>query len=602
MMREGIGRRFRILYLIILILFGTSVVPLWFYGGKLMSINRERLETQENVLQLTISHSLAQQITLYIENLGQQLKEFFDTVEPLATGIPASRYGSEPDLRRALESFVADRPNVLYATVLNQEARGGWAGGYNAAEDAFLRKALEAAFVAARQGEEYRSNPISILRNNLNEPVIVMARPLRVKGEFLGMVAAVVTLAPLIERLREVQRLGLEAYIVDNSGRLVASNDPDRTVSGMDMVGIPIVQKFLAWRGRAQATETSLFNLVRDGKSVPMLGTYSPILNMSWGVIVQKRLSDAYYMVSQMRDETVRWGVLMILLSLVVGALAAKTITRPIDTLTQSVQHIAQRDFSHRVKIRSRTEIGVLAETFNQMAEVIEDYIDSVQKASEENRQLFMDTLEMIAAAVDAKDPYTKGHSRRVAQYSVILAREMGMSERDVDMVRISATLHDVGKIGVEDRILKKTSVLTNEEYKVMKRHTVMGYEIVRQVKRLAEMLPAIRWHHESLNGNGYPDGISGDEIPLIVRIISVADAFDAITTDRPYQPGAAFPRALDVLRKLAGTKYDPIVIDALLSASEKGKLDEFRTRPHDPFFEPRALGWSSVPVPVRDK
>lgn len=599
MMRKGIRRRFRILYLIILILVGTSVVPLWFYGGKLMSINRERLETQENVLQLTISHSLAQQITLYIENLSQQLKEFFDTVVPLATDIPASRYESEPELRRELESFVADRPNVLYATVLNKEARGGWAGGYNAVEDAFLRKALEAAFVAARQGEEYRSNPISILRNNLNEPVIVMARPIKVKGEFLGMVAAVVTLAPLLERLQEVQRLGLEAYIVDNSGRLVASNNPDRSVPGMDMVNVPIVQKFLAWRGRARATETSLFNLIRDGKTVPMLGTYSPILNMSWGVIVQKRLSDAYYMVSQMRDETVRWGVLMILLSLVVGALAAKTITRPIDTLTQSVQHIAQRDFSHRVKIRSRTEIGELAQTFNQMAEVIENYIDSVQRASEENRQLFMDTLEMIAATIDAKDPYTKGHSRRVSQYSVILAREMGMSERDIDMVRISATLHDVGKIGIEDRVLKKTSVLTNEEYEIMKRHTVMGYEIVRQVKRLAEMLPAIRWHHESLNGKGYPDGISGDEIPLIVRIISVADAFDAITTDRPYQPGTAFPRALEVLRKLAGTKYDPIVIDALLSANEKGKLDDFKTRSHDPFFQPRAFDRTSAPAPA---
>jgi len=578
-MKKGGKRRFKILYLILLILFGISVAPLWFYGGKLMSINRERLETQENVLQLTISHSLAQQITFYVENLSQQLKGFFDSVVPLASQIPAAKYESDPKLRAALESFLAERPNVIYATVLNIEARGVQAGGYNAAADAFLRKSLEAAFVAARQGDEYRSNPIPIFRNGANEPVMVMANPIKVKGEFLGMVAAVVTLAPILERLQEIQRLGLEAYIVDNSGRLVASNNPDKNVPGMDMASVPIVQKFLAWRGQARATETSMFDLVQGSKTIPMLGTYSPIPNMRWGVIVQKRLSDAYFTVTQMRNETIRWGVLLIILSLVVGALAAKTITRPIDLLTQTAQSIARRDFTQRADIRSRTEIGQLAETFNQMAEDIQGYIGDLQRASEQNRQLFIDSIEMIAAAVDAKDPYTKGHSRRVSQYSVILARELGMDDSEVDKIRISATLHDVGKIGIEDRVLKKPGVLTNEEFEIMKRHTVMGYEIVRQVKQLTEMLPGIRWHHESLNGKGYPDGITGDDLPLMVRIISVADTFDAITTDRPYQAGSEFPRALEILRKHAGSKYDPIVVDAMHSAHAKGDLKKFETR-----------------------
>jgi putative nucleotidyltransferase with HDIG domain len=216
------------------------------------------------------------------------------------------------------------------------------------------------------------------------------------------------------------------------------------------------------------------------------------------------------------------------------------------------------------------------------MADDIQHYISNLKTASEQNRQLFMDSIEMIAAAVDAKDPYTKGHSGRVAQYSVILARELGLPEEEIDKIRVAAILHDVGKIGIEDRVLKKPGVLTNEEFDLMKRHTVMGYEIVRQVKQLTEMLPGIRWHHEALNGRGYPDGVSGDELPLMVRIIAVADTFDAITTDRPYQAASEFPTALDILRGHAGGKYDPVVVDAMGSAYAKGSLAKFENRPRD--------------------
>jgi putative nucleotidyltransferase with HDIG domain len=581
-MRPERRTRVRILYVILLILIGISVVPLWFYGSKMMSMNKEHLETQEKILQTITSQSLSQVISLYMENLNQQLKEFFDAVVPLATHIPAAKYATDSGLRVALESFVADRPAVLYATVLNDQARGVQAGNFNATADAFLRKALEEAYLAARQGLEFRSNPVTVLRSGANEPVLVMAEPIKQKDQFLGMVAAIVTLAPITQQLQDTnRRSGLEAYVVDNAGRLVTSNDPDK-VAGMDMVAIPIVQKFLAWRGRARVAETSQFDLQQGNQMVPMLGTYAPTQKLGWGVIVQHKLSDAYFTVSEMRKQTFQWGLLVVVLSLVIGFLAAKTITHPIDLLTQAARSIAQRDFSQRAEIRSRTEIGELAETFNGMVEDIQRHISDLKMASEQNRQLFMDSIEMIAAAVDAKDPYTKGHSGRVAQYSVILARELGLPEEEVDKVRIAATLHDVGKIGVEDRVLKKPGVLTNEEFDIMKRHTVMGYEIVRQVKQLTEMLPGIRWHHEALNGRGYPDGVSGDELPLMVRIISVADTFDAVTTDRPYQARSEFPKALEILRRHAGNKYDPIVVDALDSAYAKGSLAMFEVRHRD--------------------
>ncbi|MBZ5563806.1 MAG: HD domain-containing protein [Acidobacteriia bacterium] len=574
--------RLRLLYVILLILIGASVAPLWFYGRKMLSMNREKLETQEGVLQTTTSRRLAQVISLYMDNLNQQLKEFFDTVTPVAAQIAKANYSTSSELQTELASFVnpTDRPTVLYATVLNDEMRGTWAGNFNATGDAFVRKALEAAFLAAHQGQGYQSNPITVLRSGANESVMIMAQPITVRNQFRGMVGAVVTLAPITRELEETsEQSGLEAYVVDNQGRLVSSSDPDKNVAGLDMVDVPIVQKFLAWRGRARVAETSVFDLRQGSQMVPMLGTYAPTQKLGWGVIVQKKVSEAYYTVTEMQRQTMWWGVLMVLISVVVGFLAAKTITRPIDLLTQAARSIAQRDFSQRADIHSRTEIGELAETFNQMAEDIQHFIGDLQSEKEQNRQLFFDSIEMIAAAVDAKDPYTKGHSGRVSAYSTILARELGLPEEEVDKIRIAATLHDVGKIGIEDRVLKKPGVLTNEEFEVMKRHTVMGYEIVRQVKQLNEMLPGIRWHHEALNGKGYPDGISGDELPLMVRIIAAADTFDAVTTDRPYQPGSPFTRGLEILRKLAGSKYDPIVVDALHSAYTKGALAKYESR-----------------------
>jgi HD-GYP domain-containing protein (c-di-GMP phosphodiesterase class II) len=571
--------RLRILYVILLILIGITVGPLWFYGSKMMQMNRERLETQEGILQTITSQSLSQVISLYMENLNQQLKEFFDTVAPLATHIPAAKYSSDPDLRVALEGLVADRPAVLYATVLNNQARGPDAQvhDFNAANDPFLLKSLEAAFTAAQQGQEYRSNPITV--PDAKDVVMVMAEPIKQKDQFLGMVGVVVTLKPITQELVDTNERsgGLEAYVVDNAGRLVTSYDPDQ-FAGMDMVAIPIVQKFLG-SGRARVAETSLFSLQKGNQVVSMLGTYAPTQKLGWGVIVQRKTSEAYATVSEMGRQTFWWGLLLVVLSLVIGFMAAKTITAPIDLLTQTARSIAQRDFTQRAEITSRTEIGELAATFNQMAEDIQRYIGNLKMASEQNRQLFIDSIEMIAAAVDAKDPYTKGHSGRVSQFSIILAREIGLPEEEVEKIRVSATLHDVGKIGIEDRVLKKPGVLTNEEFEVMKRHTVMGYEIVRQVKQLTDMLPGIRWHHEALNGRGYPDGIKGDELPLMVRIIAVADTFDAITTDRPYQAGSEFPKALEILRKHAGTKYDPLVVDAMDSALAKGSLAKFESR-----------------------
>ena len=167
-------------------------------------------------------------------------------------------------------------------------------------------------------------------------------------------------------------------------------------------------------------------------------------------------------------------------------------------------------------------------------------------------------TIQALAAAVDAKDPYTQGHSQRVAEYASALAERIGLSRTEVELVYTTGTLHDVGKIGVPDSILKKPGRLEPEERAIMETHPALGEVIIRKAPQLALTLPGVRHHHERWDGNGYPDRLSGTEIPLIGRLLALADTFDAMTSDRPYRKGMAPETALAEFPKLAGSQFDP--------------------------------------------
>ena len=179
----------------------------------------------------------------------------------------------------------------------------------------------------------------------------------------------------------------------------------------------------------------------------------------------------------------------------------------------------------------------------------------------------------MLAGAVDEKDPYTRGHSDRVTRYSLMIAQEMGLPGEFLEMVRVSAQLHDVGKIGIEDRILKKPGALTPEEFEIMKTHTTKGANILRPVAQLQEMIPGIELHHESLDGRGYPHGLKDAEIPLLPRIIAVADTFDALTTNRPYQQAHDPEAALRIIHNLSGKRLDPTAVAALSTIYSRGEI-----------------------------
>jgi HD-GYP domain-containing protein (c-di-GMP phosphodiesterase class II) len=241
--------------------------------------------------------------------------------------------------------------------------------------------------------------------------------------------------------------------------------------------------------------------------------------------------------------------------------------------LAQSSRAIARGDFTKRVHLKSRTEIGELATTFNSMSEELEQFVEDLKRAAEENKALFMGSIQMLAGAVDEKDPYTRGHSDRVTKYSLMIAREMGLDPGFLEILRVSAQLHDVGKIGIEDRILKKPGALTPEEFEIMKTHTTRGANILRPVPQLREMLPGIELHHESLNGRGYPYALKGNDIPLLPRLIAVADTFDALTTNRPYQQAYEPVEALRIIQNLSGQRLDPKAVIALVTVYQRGEI-----------------------------
>jgi len=177
--------------------------------------------------------------------------------------------------------------------------------------------------------------------------------------------------------------------------------------------------------------------------------------------------------------------------------------------------------------------------------------------------------LESMADAVDLRDPYTGGHSRRVTEYSLRILHEMGIIGPEVDLIRSAARVHDIGKIGIPDQILNKPGRLTDEEKRIMDSHPIRGAELLARYTDFARGMDIVRNHHERWDGEGYPDGLKGLDIPLGARVIAVADSFDAMTSDRPYRAGMPTDKAIQILREGRGQQWEPMIIDAFLRQLE---------------------------------
>ena len=569
-------RRMRILWIVLGALLLVSVTPLWLYHRQVLRLSEEKLQDQEQVQQNETTRSLASETLQFQQGVREQLITQRQVLTLTGWIHDVDDPAHQPELSRLLQQFAESDADILYVTAVNKQAKGQSAGSFSADQDPFVDAALKRAFQASFQDLESTSEPFAVGRDN--QAALVMSVPLLSDGQFSGMFAAVVSLDRLQARLREVSVRHRTVFIVDAHGRIVAYPDSQEFVPGRDVSSVsPLVKQFKAFPPLIRATQTIHFstNDKDSRQGVEMIGTYSTIPELRWAAVAQRSLDDARIDagVHEMRAEALTFVVIVTFVALAIGYLFALGITRPIRGLVDSVRAISRAEFHERVAIEGAAEISELAETFNNMAGDIEDYVKKLKAAAAENRDLFLGSIRMLAAAIDEKDPYTRGHSGRVAKYSMIIGEGLNLSTEDLDRLRISALLHDVGKIGVEDRVLKKPGKLTDEEFGLMKQHTVKGANIMRPVAQLRDVLPGIELHHERMDGGGYPYGLAGDQIPMMARIIAVADTLDAITTNRPYQSAMDLEYAMQRITSLSVVKFDQHVVASLEDAVKAGRI-----------------------------
>jgi putative nucleotidyltransferase with HDIG domain len=574
-MRTG---RVRILWLVLGALLLVSALPIGLYHRQVLQLSQDKLVDTERVQQSDLTRSLTQEIQFFESNMTQQLVNQRQILQLMNVSDNVEDPVAEPKVTRVLESFADSNNTFLYLTAVGKSRKGIVAsqGNYRADQDPFVAKALQRAFVwCMQQSGEFRSDPLALEPDN--RPAFVVAVPLKdIDGTFTGMLAAVVSLDPILRRLQDASVRGRTVFIVDHSGHIVAHPDTKNFVPGTDLTtNSDLVKQLRTLPQELRSTETVRFTQQAKGRAVEMVGTFSTLPELNWAIIAQRSLKQARddAGVSELNRQALAFVTVVVLAAVLVGYFFAVGISGPIRGLAASTRAISRGEFHQRSPVRGASEISELAENFNKMAGDIEEYIERLKESAEENRELFVGSIRMLAAAIDEKDPYTRGHSGRVAKYSSLIGRELGLTPEDLDTLRISALLHDVGKIGVEDRVLKKPGALTPEEFGLMKQHTVKGANIMRPVSQLKNMLPGIELHHEHMDGRGYPYGLQGPQIPLMARIIGVADTLDAMTTNRPYQSAMDLEYALGKIKALAGSKFDAVVVNALDAAVNAGRL-----------------------------
>ncbi len=256
----------------------------------------------------------------------------------------------------------------------------------------------------------------------------------------------------------------------------------------------------------------------------------------------------------------------------VASMVLARSVARPIDRLTRSLTKLAgSRDLRAPIaRTGSSLEVDTLTDTFNNL-------MATLTAAELETRSTYVGAIRALALALDARDPYTAGHSERVSALSTAVGQQLGLGDEDLDVLRLGALLHDIGKIGISDAVLHKAGPLTDQEYEAIKEHPTTGARILRSVAFLAPHLPIVELHHERPDGKGYPHGLMADEIPLLARIVHVVDAFDAITSARAYRPARSAAEALQELWRLAGTQFDAEVVQALAVTMPTFRLEDHR-------------------------
>jgi HD-GYP domain-containing protein (c-di-GMP phosphodiesterase class II) len=541
----------------------VGLLPLAVSHYFLIGINRDSLETLEKKYLTRSAVSIATDLQNLLVSNEQQLTRIAGSVQAIRTVLPASADPfMHPTRSEWVAAFMTPDSDLLALRILNAAGQGAEAVPEDL-EPAILAE-MEEARIAALQGTKVtgRITPIDVV----NQPGVVMAVPVVDGDHVIGAVVGIIGLRRIVDRIREEGKGDVTAFLVDRDGQVLIHSEPSVDVQRPDFSELPIVRAFSRAPLHLRLTQSY------EDQGVKLLGTVAPA-SPAVGVVVQKPEDQAFASVDKMMQATVQWGTIALLVSVLAAILFAAGIARPIGILAERTREIARGNYQQRVDLRTHNEIGDLAENFNAMSTSVEQAVEQLKKAANENHLLFINSVRMLAAAIDAKDPYTRGHSERVARYAIGIGKHLDLSEEEMRNLRISALLHDVGKIGIDDRVLRKPGALTEDEFELMKQHPAKGAAIMSGVAQLIDIIPGLKYHHEKWTGGGYPEGIAGEAIPLQARIVAIADTFDAMTTNRPYQKAMDLGYVVEKIRSFAGTRFDPRVVDAFVNAVRRGDI-----------------------------
>lgn len=308
-------------------------------------------------------------------------------------------------------------------------------------------------------------------------------------------------------------------------------------------------------------------NITKDRWGIFLSG-YAPIKDEKGNAVavlgVDMSAKDVYNLQKEVRVRSILVLIFGVIFSLLLGTFIAGRVARPIKELVTGTRNISSGNLDYKVKVIGSDEISELASSFNRMAE-------NLLTARNELLNYFYRVAQSLVRTLEAKDSYTKGHSDRVAEYSGKIAVEMGFPHEKIELLKESALLHDIGKMGVTDMVLHKTDKLTEEDRDIIHKHPEVGEDILKPVSLDKEMLAVVRGHHERYDGTGYPDHLKGDEIDIMAAIVAVADSYDAMTSHRPYVKDYTKEEAIEQIKKNSGTQFNPKVVDAFLKAIKKG-------------------------------
>lgn len=567
-----------LVYFVILTLLLVGLVPLLLTGWSLSDRSASELRAVENRYQIQLVQEKARQIEMFGQRYGDLVKSLSSALE-LSGDIAVL---SAPQTEQKLGETLKKDQNVLalYLKPVGAETLSLYRPGAIAKEE--LENIATDALQSSGANDLFMGPPRRSASSG--ESVMAMVSQVNVDNRSIASVVAVVSLRDIAKNIvgagdqseEELWTSGLPIiFVVNQSGKAIFHPDQKLVDSQKSLSDLKIVDE---WQHSNRQIQSGLVPFTAEfaGNSYDMIGAYSTVQfgsSATFGVITMQDERKALASVGEMRSQTWMISLAFAFFAMLVGSLAARTLAKPLLNLSAAAEKIAAGDLSTRVNAGNITEIGTLGRSFNQMSDKLEEHIACLAKAAAENRELFVGTVKALAAAIDGKDKYTRGHSERVARISVGIGKQLSLGAEELETLRISALLHDVGKIAIDDAILKKPAALTDAEFEIMKTHPQKGFKIMSQIPAMKEFLPGMYMHHEMVNGQGYPQGLTDKDIPLQAKIVSVADTFDAMTIDRPYQKGMLLPDALERIKSFVGTRYDAKVVEALIRGCESGEI-----------------------------